>query len=146
MPVSAVLDGNGGSLRMSFMEGIHGQELISAGQADRVLRACGHMLRRIHTIDPAIAHVEDQTCPPAVLVHGDYGPNNVLLDPEAEEVVTRVALGELMTTMSDIQRVLDDDRSDPADKPWPISTNGSNSPWTKFEDAARQELEVRWTP
>lgn len=87
IPVPAVLDSNGGSLRMSFTEGVHGQDLISAGQADRVLRACGQMLRRIHTIDPALAHVEDQSCPPAVLVHGDYGPNNVLLDPVAETVV-----------------------------------------------------------
>jgi aminoglycoside phosphotransferase (APT) family kinase protein len=87
MPVPVVLDSDGGRLRMSFMEGVHGQELISAGQADRVLRACGQMLRRIHAIDSALAHVEDQTCPPGVLVHGDYGPNNVLLDPAAEEVV-----------------------------------------------------------
>ena len=31
---------------------------------------------------------------------------------------TRVALGELVRVMSDIQGVLDDERSDPADKPW----------------------------
>jgi hypothetical protein len=59
---------------------------------------------------------------------------------------TRVALGELVTAMSDIQGVLDDDRSDPADKPWPDLNTRIKSTLDKFEDAARQELEVRWTP
>jgi len=57
---------------------------------------------------------------------------------------TRVALGELVTTMSDIQRDLDDP-SDPADKPWPAINKRIKAALDKFEDAARQELEVRWT-
>jgi hypothetical protein len=48
--------------------------------------------------------------------------------------------------MSDIQRVLDDDRSDPADKPWADLNERIKPALDKFEDAARQELEVRWTP
>ena len=48
--------------------------------------------------------------------------------------------------MSDIQRVLDDDRSDAAHKPW-INLNKQIKPaLDKFEDAARQELEVYWAP
>ena len=58
---------------------------------------------------------------------------------------TRAALGELMKELRDIQRVLDDDRSDPADKPWPDLNERIKSALDKFEDAARQELEVRWT-
>ena len=58
---------------------------------------------------------------------------------------TRVALGELVKAMSDIQLVLDD-RSGPADKPWPDLNKQIKSALDKFEDAARQELEVRWTP
>ena len=59
---------------------------------------------------------------------------------------TRVALGELVTLMSDIEGVLDDDRSDPADKPWLDLNKRIKPALDKFEDAAREELEVRWTP
>jgi hypothetical protein len=59
---------------------------------------------------------------------------------------TRVALGELVTAMSDIQRILDDDRSDAVHKPWIILNEQIKLALDKFEDAARQELEVRWTP
>lgn len=58
---------------------------------------------------------------------------------------TRAALGELVRTMNGIQRVLDDDL-DPADKPWPELNERIKSALDEFEDAARQELEVRWTP
>lgn len=58
---------------------------------------------------------------------------------------TRDALGELVEAMSDIQRVLDDDRSDPADKPWDDLNERIKAALDKFEDAAREELEVRWT-
>jgi hypothetical protein len=59
---------------------------------------------------------------------------------------TRVALGELVKAMSDIQGVLDDDGSDQADKPWPDLNERIKFALDKFEDAARQELEVRSTP
>lgn len=83
VPVPALLDGAAdGELRMAFVAGVQGQELIDAGLAAPVLRACGQALRRIHEVDlrrvlPAQPHPAG-----AVLVHGDYGPNNVLLDPE----------------------------------------------------------------
>jgi hypothetical protein len=48
--------------------------------------------------------------------------------------------------MSDIQGVLDDDHVDPAHKPWPDLNDRIKSALDKFEDAARQELEVRSTP
>ncbi|HTW03402.1 MAG TPA: phosphotransferase [Streptosporangiaceae bacterium] len=86
LPVPPVLDSNDGNLHLKFMAGVHGQELIDAGLAEPVLRACGQMLRRIHAIDLALTHLKDQSQHDTVLVHGDYGPNNVLLDPAAEEV------------------------------------------------------------
>ena len=36
---------------MTFMPGVHGQELLEAGRAGAVPRACGTMLGRIHRID-----------------------------------------------------------------------------------------------
>jgi aminoglycoside phosphotransferase len=81
LPVPALLDVDvSGELRMEFVVGVHGQELIEAGTAGPVLRACGQMLRRIHDLDLAEVLPGQPHPAGAVLVHGDYGPNNVLLD------------------------------------------------------------------
>jgi aminoglycoside phosphotransferase (APT) family kinase protein len=58
-------------LRLRFLAGEHGQELIERGYADEVLHACGLLLRRLRQL-PAGE-------PGRVLVHGDFGPNNLLL-------------------------------------------------------------------
>jgi aminoglycoside phosphotransferase len=87
VPVPAVLEARDGRLTMTFMRGVHGQELLDAGRAGAVLRACGVMLGRIHRIDPGeIAALPGAVRAGHVLVHGDYGPNNVLLDPAACEI------------------------------------------------------------
>lgn len=90
LPVPVVIDSERRRLRMSLMPGVHGQELMDAGHAETVLRACGQMLRHVHAIDPALAHAGDRNDLASVLVHGDYGPNNVLLDPAAQQVVAIV--------------------------------------------------------
>lgn len=69
------------TLTLGFVAGAHGQDLIDEGHAAEVLRSCGTLLRRLHDLDPVLLgfdeHAEGQ-----VLVHGDFGPNNVLIDPE----------------------------------------------------------------
>ena len=80
LPVPGIRASAPGSLTLSFLPGAHGQDLIEAGHAAAVLRACGRLLRTLHALDVA-AFAEAQ--PPAVLVHGDFGPNNILLDPAA---------------------------------------------------------------
>lgn len=53
-----------------------------------MLRACGSMLQRIHQLDPGDIAAAIP-CPAGeghVLVHGDYGPQNVLLDPATLEI------------------------------------------------------------
>jgi aminoglycoside phosphotransferase len=86
LPVPPVLGGHGTRLTMGFMPGRHGQDLIAAGLAEPVLAACGRMLRRVHAIDPRLVRPGAPSRPGAVLVHGDYGPNNALLDPAARQV------------------------------------------------------------
>ena len=88
LPVPRLRDSDDGSVRMEFVAGMHGQELIEAGHAAPVLRACGEMLRRVHDIDVAEVFPvpREQN---AVLVHGDYGPNNMLFDPGAFTVTAR---------------------------------------------------------
>jgi aminoglycoside phosphotransferase (APT) family kinase protein len=88
LPVPQVLGSADGCLTMTFMDGVHGQELLGAGHADRVLRACGATLRQIHQFDTTriAAGVARPAGAGEVLIHGDYGPQNVLLDPAAMEV------------------------------------------------------------
>ncbi|GAB3007271.1 phosphotransferase family protein [Saccharothrix stipae] len=83
VPVPPIHGAEDHGLRLGFVAGAHGQDLIDAGHADAVLSACGATLRRIHTLDlNAGARAERGK----VLVHGDYGPNNVLLDPATFQV------------------------------------------------------------
>jgi aminoglycoside phosphotransferase (APT) family kinase protein len=88
MAVPQVLESADDWVTMEFVGGVHGQDLLDAGRAREVLRACGAMLRRIHQLD--VAGIPGAASGPAiagqVLVHGDYGPNNVLLDPASLEI------------------------------------------------------------
>ncbi|SDK90739.1 Phosphotransferase enzyme family protein [Glycomyces sambucus] len=73
VPVPPLLGSDAESVTMGFVAGVHGQELMKAGHAAGVMRACGEVLR-LMLAAPA---------PPGTsLVHGDFGPNNVLVDPE----------------------------------------------------------------
>jgi len=79
VPVPPIHSAEDHTLRLGFVAGVHGQDLVEAGHAAAVLSACGAMLRRIHTLDLNAWNGR-------VLVHGDYGPNNVLLDPATFQV------------------------------------------------------------
>jgi aminoglycoside phosphotransferase (APT) family kinase protein len=60
--------------RFTYVPGRHGQELINEGHATQVLAAAGQTLRRLHDGVPGF-------------VHGDYGPQNLLLEPASLVVV-----------------------------------------------------------
>ncbi|HYN94036.1 MAG TPA: aminoglycoside phosphotransferase family protein [Pilimelia sp.] len=83
LPVPALLSGGAGELTTRWVAGVHGQELIEAGHAAAVLRACGTTLRRVHATELADVFGDDPRPGGTVLVHGDYGPNNILLAPPA---------------------------------------------------------------
>jgi len=51
LPVPQILDSSDGRLTMTFISGIHGQELLDVGHGSGVLRACGTMLQRIHQLE-----------------------------------------------------------------------------------------------
>jgi Ser/Thr protein kinase RdoA (MazF antagonist) len=80
IPVPRVISSPPGALRMEFLAGIHGQVLVDAGHAAAVLDACGVMLRQIQAIH-VTAVFPNARADAQVLVHGDYGPNNMLFDP-----------------------------------------------------------------
>ena len=78
LPVPPVRAATATTLTLGFVAGVPGQELIDAHPV-AVLASCGELLRRIHA-----------TSGPGILVHGDFGPNNVLLDPGTFEVTAIV--------------------------------------------------------
>jgi aminoglycoside phosphotransferase (APT) family kinase protein len=88
VPLPRIMDAGDGWLTMTFVRGVHGQELLEAGHGTGVLRACGTMLRRIHQLDPGLiaAPLASPAGDRQVLVHGDYGPQNVLLDAETLQI------------------------------------------------------------
>ena len=81
VPVPRLIGETVGTLRMEYVAGTHGQELISSGQTAAVLRSCGQMLRRIQAIDVASVFPDVPQVNESVVVHGDYGPNNMLFEP-----------------------------------------------------------------
>lgn len=72
-PVPPILATDDETLTLGFIAGAHGQDLIDAGHAEEVLRSCGAILKQLHGLDER-------------LVHGDFGPNNILFDPVTFDV------------------------------------------------------------
>jgi tRNA A-37 threonylcarbamoyl transferase component Bud32 len=66
------------SVTMSHVGGLHGQALIDAGHAPRVLRLTGRLLRELQALAPVV--VPELSGSGSVIVHGDFGPQNVLID------------------------------------------------------------------
>ncbi|WP_181786408.1 phosphotransferase family protein [Streptomyces phytophilus] len=89
LPVPPVQGTTGTALTLGFVAGVPGQELLAAGQPEAVLGSCGELLRSIHRSVPSVLP-EEAPRAGKVLVHGDFGPNNVLLDPGTFEVTAVV--------------------------------------------------------
>ena len=67
-------------LRLAWVAGRHGQELVDEGRAAAVLAACGRLLGVLQDVPP-----DDLPGVPGVgpvVVHGDFGPQNLLLDDD----------------------------------------------------------------
>ena len=88
LPVPPVLDTDNESLTLGFVAGTHGEDLIAAGHAAEVMTACGSVLQRLHSLpfdDPLDDRLGRDNAT-GTLVHGDFGPNNMLLNPETWDV------------------------------------------------------------
>lgn len=86
LPVPPIIGAGPATLVTAAVPGVHGQDLIAEGLAGPVLAACGRVLRQIHALDVAAVLADGNSEPGAFLVHGDFGPNNVLLDDRAQAV------------------------------------------------------------
>jgi hypothetical protein len=93
LPVPPVLDAPGAACALSrrevalgFVHGAHGQDLMDAGRAAEVLHGSGRVLARIHDLDVTEILPGSPAASGEVLVHGDFGPNNLLFDPETLQI------------------------------------------------------------
>lgn len=80
-PVPAILAAGRDGLSLELLPGAHGQDLIAQGHATPVLRSTGQLLHRLHTLPRDYLGLPSTAG--TVLVHGDFGPNNILFDPES---------------------------------------------------------------
>jgi aminoglycoside phosphotransferase (APT) family kinase protein len=80
VPVPGLIDDPPGALRMHHVPGVHGQELIQAGHAAGVLRSCGQTLRQVQAVAASAVFDDVPVASSVVVVHGDYGPNNMILN------------------------------------------------------------------
>lgn len=71
-------------LTLAFLPGRHGQDLIDEGHAPRVLRLVGETLYALH--DLAVDAAPGLVGEGSVIVHGDFGPQNMLFDLDTDRV------------------------------------------------------------
>ena len=80
LPVPQALDRDLARPALTLREvpGTHGQDMIEAGRAAEVLRLLGALLARLQEID--VTAVPGLPGSGEVIVHGDFGPQNLLVD------------------------------------------------------------------
>jgi Phosphotransferase enzyme family len=93
LPVAAIVESRPGVLVLGKVAGRPGQELIDRGDGDVVMFGLGRTLRDLQAIRPCFFAEFDGA---GVLVHQDFGPNNVLL-AEHDGAVVLVADWEWST-------------------------------------------------
>lgn len=82
LPLPPLVEADETTLTLGFVDGVHGQELLDRDEATArgVLAACGELLDKLHQLDAS------ELGDGSVLVHGDFGPNNLLFDPVTLQV------------------------------------------------------------
>lgn len=76
LPVPTLKHAEGNVVTTGYVEGRHGQDLLGPDTAAGVLASSGRMLARVHGVP--VAAVAPRHHGPGVLVHGDFGPQNLL--------------------------------------------------------------------
>ena len=86
LPVPPLLEQEAGQVVLGLLPGVPGQERLEI-RPEEVLYAVGQMARRVQRLDPGLIAALAQTGPRTVLVHGDFGPQNMLFDAGTGEVL-----------------------------------------------------------
>lgn len=98
LPVATVVDSRPGVLVLELVPGRHGQERIDRGDGAAVMFALGRLLREVQAVRPELFEEFDGA---GVLVHQDFGPNNVLF-AEQDDAIALLADWEWSTVGSPI--------------------------------------------
>ncbi|WP_328292576.1 phosphotransferase [Kineococcus sp. NBC_00420] len=88
LPVPGLVHEEAGQIGTAFMPGRPGQELLEMAP-DAVLHSVGRTAALLHRLDVSALDRPELLGPAedgAVLVHGDFGPQNLLLDPDTFKV------------------------------------------------------------
>jgi hypothetical protein len=84
LPVPSLLGQCEGAITLGLAEGKPGQELLET-TPEPVLHALGRMAHRLATVDISRLAGIEATPSGTVLVHGDFGPQNMLFDDRTAE-------------------------------------------------------------
>lgn len=84
-PVPEVVSAGEAELATVEVPGWHGQEALDAGHAEDVLALCGRLRRELSAVDPAT--VPGLPGSGRVIVHGDFGPQNLLVTPNLDRAL-----------------------------------------------------------
>ena len=98
LPVATVVDSRPGVLVLELVPGRHGQERIDRGDGAAVMFALGRLLHEVQAVRPEFFEEFDGA---GVLVHQDFGPNNVLF-AEHDDSIALLADWEWSTAGSPI--------------------------------------------
>ncbi len=79
LPVPTLIDTVPGTSTTGFVEGVPGQQAIAAGADGDVLHACGRLLAELQSVDPRVMFDDAGG---DVLVHNDFGPQNIVMDDD----------------------------------------------------------------
>ena len=84
LPVASVIDQDLSipCLTLSLLPGRHGQDLIAEGHGAQVMRLVGEALAQLQAVAPETVRDLEGSGP--VVVHGDFGPQNMLFDLDAD--------------------------------------------------------------
>ncbi len=84
LPVATIVESHPRVIVLEKVPGRHGQDLIAMGEGQAVMFCLGRLLREVQAVTPAFYGEFNGT---GVLVHGDFGPNNLLLAEDGDVAV-----------------------------------------------------------
>jgi aminoglycoside phosphotransferase (APT) family kinase protein len=84
LPVPQLLDDTEGAITLTLVEGQHGQELLETA-AESVLASVGRLARQLAHVDISTMAGLSTSPGGTILVHGDFGPQNILFDRDRVE-------------------------------------------------------------
>lgn len=87
-PVPPLLAVTDGQIEVGWMQGVPGQELLERRPEDVLFSVgrTGHQLHQLPRLKADSPAAEAAYPPGVVLVHGDFGPQNMLFDPDSAAV------------------------------------------------------------